>query len=235
MAESTQNEFEILSKTINALERALPLIMTPSQHGAAIHTINIAMDILKDSKLSPELNTIATTVKILNNGESPLLATISYQGFILELLESLQTMKDQLEQGSQLSVNLVDVRSGGEFLIRLSGRVTKRYKMRVTFNPEYEAKSIRAFMLAKELQPFVRFLSMSPDISGNQNPNLDNGFELDLLSMETAQSLHKIAGGVLEVINVQMWSENKSQPVLVIDPPSAEDSYNEQVQNFLAN
>ncbi len=236
MAESIQNEIDIISKVTTILERTIPVIMTPSQHKVAINAINSAMDNLQQSNLHADFASLATTVRILNNGESTVLGTIAYQGFILELLELLEGIRIQLlENGAVQNINLTDVRSAGEFLIRLSGRVTARYKIRVTFNPEYEAKSIRAFMLIKELQPFVRYLSLSPDITTNQNPNLDNGFEIDCLSMETAQSLHKIAGGVLEVINVQLFNETKNMPVMVLDPPHQENSFNSQVANFLAN
>ena len=111
----------------------------------------------------------------------------------------------------------------------MAGRVTNRFKMKVIFDKDYEAKGIRAFMVMKELQAFVRYLSVTPDIVNSQNPNLEGGLEIDLLSQESPQVLHKLASSVLEVTNVQIFTETISRPVLIIDPPSSSDSVDEQV------
>ncbi|MCY3412559.1 MAG: hypothetical protein INQ03_13050 [Candidatus Heimdallarchaeota archaeon] len=236
MAESIQKEMDILSRAIEALEGAVPLIVTPSQHETAINAINQAADILKQSNVDAVFSQLSTTMKILNNGGSSLLTTVVYQGFILDILEMLTSINNLINsKGLPNSTRADEVQKAGEFLIRLTGRITNRYKIRVTFNPEYEAKSIRAFMLAKELQPFVRFLSLNPDISTNQQPNLENGFELDVLSQETPQNLHKLAGSILEVINVQIFTETRNTPVPILDPPGADASFDEQVNAFLDN
>ena len=121
----------------------------------------------------------------------------------------------------------------GEFLIRLSGRVTNRFKLNVLFEPEYEAKALRAFMVVKELSGVAKFLNIAPDISDNQNANLDNGLEIDCLSQETPEELHRIAGSVLEVQSVQIFRETKALPINMLDPPSVPNSFDNKIHDFL--
>lgn len=234
MTESIQDEMDIISKSISALEESLPFIVTPTQHHIAINAINETADIIKESGLDEKFASLSTTLKILNNGDSAMLSTITYQGFILELLEFLVSIRGNLEKNEEPeTADLGTLLHAGEFLIRLAGRVTNRYKLRVTFEPEYEAKGIRAFMVIKELQPISRFLSLSPDLTTNQNVNLENGLEIDLLSQESGKELHKLAGSVLEVINVQIFTETRNMPLMILDPPESHSSFDIQVKTFL--
>jgi hypothetical protein len=123
----------------------------------------------------------------------------------------------------------------GRYLIRVAGRVTNRYKIKIIFEQEYEAKALRAFMALKELSGVVRFLNVSPDVSSNQNANLENGLEVDVLSQESAEELHRIAGSVLQVENVQIFTEMRPQRVLMLDPPSHAESFDQKIQDFISN
>jgi len=221
--------------SIESLEQAIPYIVTPSQHGQAIQFINQAADNLQIITLDPIFKTLSTTIRILNNGESTLLKTITYQGFILEIIEELHNLYEHISKtgAPQNYTNFTNLQVAGEFLIRVGGRITNRYKLKVTFEQEYEAKGIRAFMVCKEIQPFVRFLSMNPDLTTDQSPNLNNGLEIDVLSQESPNTLHKLVSSVLEVTNVQLFTETKSIPVTILDPPSNPNSYDTNANSFL--
>jgi hypothetical protein len=88
-------------------------------------------------------------------------------------------------------------------------------------------------MVIKELSGVVRFLNMSPDIAENSNANLESGLEIDCLSQETPEELHRLAGSVLEVQNVQIFMETRPQAINSLDPPSHPESFDTKIFNFL--
>jgi hypothetical protein len=74
---------------------------------------------------------------------------------------------------------------------------------------------------------------MTPDLTINSTPNLDGGLEIDVLTQETAEELHRLTGTVLEVKSVQIFTETMNQQVLMLDPPHIPGSYDSKVEEFL--
>lgn len=234
MAESIQKELDLIKQAISLLEAALPQILTRDQHNDGLSVILEATDIIKEISFDKNLKSLALTIKILSGGASTILQTVTYQAFILDILEMLVKIAKSIEtHGPPKSTDADKLQTVGEFLIRLAGRATNRYKINVIFEPDYEAKAIRAFMVLKELNEVVRFLNVEPDISVNQKANLNNGLELDVLSQETPEELHRIAGSVLEVQNVQLFTETKPQYVMILDPPYSPGSFDSKMNEFL--
>ncbi len=234
MAESNQQELELVNQAISLLESALPQIVTGSQHTEAIEQILQVCGIFKELEFDENLKSLGVTLKILSSGQSQILGTVTYQAFILDILELLTKIVDNNEtQGLPENTESTKLQTIGEFLIRLAGRATNRYKLNVHFEPDYEAKGIRAFMVLKELNECVRFLNVNPDISINQSANLDSGLEIDVLSQENPDELYKIAGSILEVKNVQIFTETKPQFVTMLDPPFSPGSFDSKMNEFL--
>ncbi|MHA2250127.1 MAG: hypothetical protein ACXAD7_07185 [Candidatus Kariarchaeaceae archaeon] len=234
MSESIQHELDLIKQAISLLEVALPQIVTREQHNTGIEQILKASEIIKEVSLDKDLKSLAVTLKILSGGGSTMLQTVFFQSYILDILEMLTKVISDFEtHGPPITTDASMHQAAGEFLIRLAGRITNRYKMNVLFEPDYEAKGIRAFMVLKELHEVVRFLTVNPDISINQNANLDNGLEIDLLSQDPPEELHRIAGSVLEVKNVQIFTETKPQYVSFLDPPFSPGSFDSKMTEFL--
>lgn len=228
------NDLDLVNTTIDALEKAVPLIVSPSYSQDAVQFVQDAAEAIGQISFDKSMKSLATTIKILNGGESPILKTVTYQNFVLDMLEMFSKIREQMQAGNADGSGAKDMQTIGEFLIRIAGRATNRFKLQITFDPEYEAKYLRAFMLLRELKGVVRFLNLNPDISMNQNANLDAGLEVDILSQATPQELHKIAGSVLDVQSVQVYTETKATPVMILDPPSNPESFDTKVNDFLA-
>jgi hypothetical protein len=235
MSELIQKDLDLINRVISLLEEALPQIVTRDQHYEGIEKVLEVSEVLKEVGIEKDIKSLAVTLKILSGGQSTILHSVSYQAFLLEILEMLTKLAAEYEVGDLLKeTEAGKLQSAGEFLIRLAGRVTNRYKINVYFEPEYEAKGIRAFMVLKELHESVRFLNVNPDISVNQQANLDNGLELDILSQESPEELHRMVGSVLEVKNVQLFTETKPQYVMMLDPPFSPGSFDSKMTEFLS-
>ncbi len=236
MAESIQKELDLIHSVINALETSIPNIIFNSYHNDAIEFIRLATDYIEQISFDENMKELATTIKILNGGESPILKSVYYQSYILDILEMFSKIESHIQQkGLPSTTRALELCNVGEFLINIAARVTNRYKLKILFNPEFEAKYLRAFMLVKDLHGSCRFLSMSPDITVSPDVNLDSGLELEVLSQETPQNLHKIAGAVLDVQSVQIFVETKSVPTLLLDPPHDPNSFDNKISTFLSS
>ncbi|MDH5401253.1 MAG: hypothetical protein OEZ01_18355 [Candidatus Heimdallarchaeota archaeon] len=234
MAESIQHNLMKLEKMITILNSALPMVIAQNQNKEGIELILQASDLVKEIEFDPSFETLGTTIRLLSAGGSSLLSTVYYQGYILDILEMLNDIYNEIQtHGIPKSTKAQEMVYAGEFLIRLVGRLTNRYKINVIFEKEYEAKAVRAFMVLNELKRVVRFLNINPDISMNSTANLENGLEIDALSQESAEELHKLAGSVLEVVNVQVFVETKPQPVFMLDPPDHPESFDRKLNTYL--
>lgn len=235
MAESIQSELDNIETGITHLEQALPQIVSMKTHLEGVEQVLKAADALKEIQCDPNFKTLATTLKILSSGASSVLSTTVYQFFLTDILEMLVTIKGQIiASGLPETTQAAELQSAGEFLIKFASRVTNRFKITVTFSPDYEAKAIRAFMVVKELAEVCRFLSMAPDLTQNSTPNLDRGLEIDVFSQENAEELHRITGSVLEVSSVTIFTETMNQQVLMLDPPHIPDSFDSKIESFLS-
>lgn len=229
-----QKELDIIQAAIGSFERAIPLIVSPSYHQQAIELIGEGIGYLEKSDVDQYFSLLSTTIKILNAGDSAILFTVTYQAYILDILELLVKLSEDMKQnGVPSETGVKDIQIAGEFLIRLAGRATNRYKMTITFDPEFEAKYVRAFMVLRELRGSCRFLNLSPDITENEGANLDAGLDIEVLSQEVPGVLYKKAGSVLDVSGVQIFSETKSVPVLILDPPTTADSFDVKISQYL--
>jgi len=234
MAESIKQLMNALQAVQKPLEQAVPLLMTASRIEEGLQNVVEAAEQIQNLDFDPHFTELSTTMKILANSDSPILSTFNFQGYIVELLEMFTSLLNEVKNaGPPKESDALKMLHIGQYLINLSSRVTNRYKLNVLFEPEYEAKALRAFMVVKELSGVVRFLNLAPDISENQNANLDNGLEIDCLSQETPEDLHKLAGSVLEVQSVQIFRETRPLPVNMLDPPTNPDSFDTKISNFL--
>ena len=234
MAEEIKHQIDLLETTKLALENAVPLLITEGKTGEGLGYVIQAAEKIQELSFDPAFSELSTNMKILANSGSSILQTVSFQAFILDLLEMISPLLETLQNtGPPQGTDANKYLHISEYLIRLSGRVVNRYKLQINFEPEYEAKSLRAFMCVKELAGVVKFLNIAPDISENQQANLDNGLEVDCISQESADSLHKLAGSVLEVQSVQVFIETKAQPVRMLDPPSDPSSFDAKISEFL--
>lgn len=234
MAESIQTQIDTLEEAKSALTEAIPLLITPSRTQEGLQFVAQGADHLEKLEFDQNFSQLSTTMKILANGDSMVLGTVTFQSFVVDVLEMITSILE-VAKNSELpqDTDVLKYLHVGEFLVNMAGRVTNRYKLNVLFEPEYEAKSLRAFMVVKELSNVVRFLNLAPDISENQNANLDNGLEVDCLSQASPNELHRIAGSVLEVQSVQVFRETKAQPINMLDPPSNPESFDKKIEAFL--
>ena len=67
----------------------------------------------------------------------------------------------------------------------------------------------------------------------NSTPSLDSGIEIDVLTQESAEELHRLTGSVLEVKAVQIFTETMNLQVLMLDPPQIPGSFDSKVEEFL--
>ncbi|OLS24342.1 MAG: hypothetical protein HeimC2_22880 [Candidatus Heimdallarchaeota archaeon LC_2] len=236
MAESIQKELDFIEQAINNLEQALPQILGMATHKEGIENVIGAADSMKEIAFDKYMKPLAMTLKIISNSQSSGLRTTAFQSFLVDILEMLVKIQNQIKtSGLPKTTDAADLQSAGEFLMRYADRITNRYKINVNFEDDYEAKAIRAFMVVKELAESCRFLNLSPDLTINSTPNLDSGLEIEVLTQENAEELHRITGSVLEVKSVQIFTETMNQQVLMLDPPHIPGSFDTKVEEFLKN
>lgn len=234
MADSTQQDLGHIEQAINHLEQALPQVIGVSTHNEGIENVVSAANSMKEITFDKNMKSLAMTLKVLSNSASSGLRTTIYQSFLMDILEMLMSIKEDLQENEiPQSTESLNLKNNGDFLMRYAERVTNRYKINVIFEPDYEAKAIRAFMVVKELAEACRFLNMSPDLTINSTPNLDAGLEIDVLTQETAEELHRLTGSVLEVKSVQIFTETMNQQVLMLDPPHVPASFDSKIEEFL--
>ena len=234
MTESIQKELEHVEQAINYLEQALPQVIGISTHAEGLENVVNAANAMKEITFDKNMKSLAMTLKVLSNSTSSSLRTTVYQSFLMDILEMLAKIKEGGQSTALPEVTeALDLQGIGQFLIRYAERVTNRYRINVSFEPDYEAKAIRAFMVVKELAEACRFLNMSPDLTINSTPNLDSGIEIDVLTQESAEELHRITGSVLEVKSVQIFTETMNLQVLMLDPPHIPGSFDSKVEEFL--
>ncbi|MFV2014410.1 MAG: hypothetical protein ACC656_03200 [Candidatus Heimdallarchaeota archaeon] len=234
MTESIQKELEHVEQAINYLEQALPQVIGISTHAEGLENVVNAANGMKEITFDKNMKSLAMTLKVLSNSTSSSLRTTVYQSFLMDILEMLAKIKEGGQSTALPSVTeALDLQGIGQFLIRYAERVTNRYRINVSFEPDYEAKAIRAFMVVKELAEACRFLNMSPDLTINSTPNLDSGIEIDVLTQESAEELHRLTGSVLEVKSVQIFTETMNLQVLMLDPPHIPGSFDSKVEEFL--
>ncbi len=234
MAESIQTELDHIGKAIDHLEQALPQIIGMATHLEGIGNVIGAADAMKEIAFDKYMKPLAMTLKIISNSQSSGLRTTAFQSFLIDILEMLVKIQNQINtSGIPQTTDAADLQLAGEFLMRYADRVTNRYKINVNFEDDYEAKAIRAFMVVKELAEACRFLNLSPDLTINSTPNLDGGLEIEVLTQETAEELHRITGSVLEVKSVQIFTETMNQQVLMLDPPHIPGSFDTKIEEFL--
>jgi len=236
MAESIQHELDLLEKAISELEQALPQIIASSSHDEGIERVDNAITHLKNISFDSAFPELAEALNKLNKEATISMLTDIYQAFLTTILEMLVEITDGIKNyGLPKSTNAGRLVATAEFLINYCGRVMNRYKINVLFEPDYEAKSIRAFMVLKELSQVCRFLSMDPDLTITDNPNLESGMSIDVLSQKSPEDLHKLAGSVLEVKNVMIFTETKQLQVRMLDPPHLPTSFDGQVETYLTD
>lgn len=236
MTESIQKELDFIEQAINNLEQALPQILGMATHKEGIENVIGAADSMKEIAFDKYMKPLAMTLKIISNSQSSGLRTTAFQSFLVDILEMLVKIQNQIKtSGLPKTTDAADLQSAGEFLMRYADRITNRYKINVNFEDDYEAKAIRAFMVVKELAESCRFLNLSPDLTINSTPNLDSGLEIEVLTQENAEELHRITGSVLEVKSVQIFTETMNQQVLMLDPPHIPGSFDTKVEEFLKN
>ena len=229
-----EEDLAYIEAGINHLEQALPQIISMKTHKDGVAHVLEAATSIKEISLDPNFKTLGTSLKILSSGGSSALRTTIYQFFLTDLLEMLVELKTQINSaGIPSETRVEELKLACEYLIKYATRVTNRFKINVTFSPDYEAKAIRAFMVVKELSEVCRFLNMSPDLTMNATPNLDSGFEIDLMSQENAEELHRRVGSVLEVNSVTVFTETMNQQVMMLDPPQIPESFDNKVEEFL--
>lgn len=234
MAESTQTELNYIGQAIDYLEQALPQIIGMATHLEGIGNVIGAADAMKEIAFDKYMKPLAMTLKIISNSQSSGLRTTAFQSFLIDILEMLVKIQNQINtSGIPQTTDAADLQLAGEFLMRYADRVTNRYKINVNFEDDYEAKAIRAFMVVKELSEACRFLNLAPDLTINSTPNLDSGLEIEVLTQETAEELHRITGSVLEVKSVQIFTETMNQQVLMLDPPHIPGSFDTKIEEFL--
>jgi hypothetical protein len=233
MSSEAVSQLELVIPLFNA---SIPHIVTPDKLSEGLERIKQAIDLLNDESIisfAPNLKNLCSTLKILIAGESPFLGTITFQAYVLEILEELLTLQENIKSSKKAEYNFSRLAVAGDFFLRLAQRMMIRYKVRIEFEPEYEAKSLRAFMVLKELKKTSRFLVVSPDLATNQNANLDDGLEVEILSQENPTNLHEMVSGVLEVKAVQIYEERKNSTVFHLDPPSLTGSEDEKYSEYL--
>lgn len=237
MAQSFSQSSTEIGKVIELLNQAIPLISTPSKTETIENIISQVSDLMKSETLaqvSPHFRPLGTTLKILMSSGSPLLTSVTFQAFLLEISETLTEVSNLLNSGGLPDPSLIqDLRTNGEFLIRLAGRILYRCKINVQFEADYDAKVLRAFMLAKDLSKVVRFLNVDPDISQQSSPNLDNGMTLEVLSQNSPQELHDLVMNVLSIESCQIFIERKEENVLYLDPPKIPGSVDDRMEKYL--
>ncbi len=237
MAMAYNQSIEELRGITNSLNAAIPLVTQPAKFEEMTDLLNEVSEGLKSeniSKVSPHLRPLGTSLKILVSSDSPLLHSVMFQAYLVEIVESFQEVLTLLQAGALPDPNIIqEIRTNAEFLIRLAGRMLYRYKIVINFEADYDAKSLRAFMVAKDLSKVVRFISVNPDISQQQNPNLDGGFHLEVLSQASPQQLYDIVMQVLAVESCQIFVEKQEREVVYLDPPSSPDSVDTRMEKFL--
>lgn len=237
MAQSFNQSISEISKVIDLINQAIPLVGTPSKLESVLGLVSQVTDIMKSDQLhqvSPHFRPLGTTLKILTSSGSPFLSTVTFQAFLLEISETLKEVVNLLNSGGLPDPGVIqDLRTNGEFFIRMAGRMLYRYKINVKFEPDYDAKVLRAFMLAKDLSKQVRFLNVDPDISQQTNPNLDNGMTLEVLSQSSAQELYDTVMNVLSVESCQIFIERREENVLYLDPPYIPGSVDDRMDKYL--
>ena len=237
MAQPFTQSITEIDKVIELVNQAIPLVGTPSKSETVQGLISQVSDLMKSENLdrvSPHFRPLGTTLKILISSGSPFLGTVTFQAFLLEISETLTEVKSLLNSAGVPDPEVIkDLRTNGEFLIRMAGRILYRYKIIAQFEPDYDAKVLRAFMLAKDLSKQVRFLNVDPDISQQSNPNLDNGLTLEVLSQSPPQELHETVMKVLSVESCQIFIERREENVLYLDPPYIPGSVDDRMDKYL--
>ncbi len=137
----------------------------------------------------------------------------AFHGLLNEVLIYLNSLLENIKQKKlEESDDALEILAGTRFLQRIGGKVARKYRIHVMFEESYELKNIRAFMVLKELREHVQFVSLNPDLTKNQNANLNNGMELEVVSNRDAKTLHDIISGVLEVVGVKIMIEMRKSP-----------------------
>lgn len=225
-----------LDMVIPLLEAAIPQVINTQDNSESLQRVNKVGEMLKAQSfaaLDPNLPQIGQLLIDLTANPSLFLANISFQMYLLDLLETLSQLYRDISAGTPSNYNFSHLLEVAYFLQRLTNRATVRYKLKIDFNPEYEGKFLRAFQALKDLQKVARFLVVNPDIASNNAANLDGGFEVEILSNENPKKLHEIASSVLEVESVQVYSEQKTVTVFHLDPPEVPGSVDQVYKEFL--
>ncbi|MHA2504557.1 MAG: hypothetical protein ACXAE3_17015, partial [Candidatus Kariarchaeaceae archaeon] len=79
MAEAIQRQISILEGAQSALEQCVPLMVTPSRMGEGLGYVVQAAEQIEGVEWDGSFKSLSTTMKILANGGSPLLSTITFQ------------------------------------------------------------------------------------------------------------------------------------------------------------
>ncbi len=237
MSQSFSKGHSELVQIIDYINQTIPLVTTGSRKADVKQMVITVSEQMKSedlNQISPHFRPLGTTLKILVGSDSPLLTSVTFQGFLLEMAETLSEISELINSGGIPDPAIIqDLRTNGEFLIKLAGRMLYRYKIQVYFEPDYDAKVLRAFMLAKDLSKVVRFLNVTPDISQQTNPNLDNGITLEVLSASSPQELNDIVMNVLSVESCQIFIERKESNVIYLDPPYIPGSVDDKMEKYL--
>ncbi len=227
----------VLEKIVNYIEGAIPNLVDDKNLEKGKKYLLKLSDELKDDSLpgiSNEFRVLGTTLKIILTSNSMILSNPVFHVFLLSIAETVKESLELIVNGAPINDEEIrQLRINGEFMITVASRLMKRYKLQVFFEKDYEAKSLRAFMLAKELSSKVRFLSVNPDISSVESPNLEKGLEFEVLSNESADKLYKIATEVLSVKSVNIFVEKSESEVVYVDPPFQEDSIDAKMESYL--
>lgn len=236
MAESIQKELDLMESAIVELEQALPQIIASTTHEIGIDHVNNAVETLKGITFDPDFSVLAEVLEELNNLKTASFIVDIYQAYLTDVLEMFVSIADEVKtSGLPKETKSKDLTAAGRFLISYGNRVMNRYRIRVLFEPDYKAKAIRAFMVLKELATVCRFLNVAPDLTSENDPNLDDGLDVDVLSQKSPEELHRLASSVLEVQSIDIFTETKQMQVKMLDPPHLPSSFDDRVEEYLNN
>ena len=236
----------VLGTFVQELQQSMNQILEV-QKGLVLGTIQVNQAV---TGLQPMFNTLSsiandaglvraqsmfTAFSNFSQQVSAIHSTFLFPALLTELIEKMQVMIEELpKQKIDTNLELESLTTTVNTLSKMGRQLAFRYKITVEFEESYELKNIRAFMVLKELRPYVTFLSVDPDLTKNQNANLSRGLHMEVLSTADPRTLHSIAGSVLEVTAVKILIETKKNPSVYLTTTFSNIAIDQRVTDFVS-